>query len=137
MSEIQTIMTADPTGQQLVQFAQTTAERLVKDQLTRGQIRNIFTEVRKIEALWDAEGVKKPDDRNYDKALRRLVMLKPKMDYQTSRIPQVQRLKEVLSEAIDEVVKSKDNKERDERFKRFMNLFEAILAYHRAKGGRN
>lgn len=128
MSEIQTIMTADPTGQQLVQFAQTTAERLVKDQLTRGQIRNIFTEVRKIESLWEVE---------QEKALRRLVMLKPKMDYQTSRIPQVKRLKEVLSDAIDEVVKGKDNKDRDERFKRFMNLFEAILAYHRAKGGRN
>lgn len=128
MSEIQTIMTADPTGQQLVQFAQTTAERLVKDQLTRGQIRNIFTEVRKIESLWEVD---------QEKALRRLVMLKPKMDYQTSRIPQVQRLKDVLSEAIDEVVKGKDNKDRDERFKRFMNLFEAILAYHRAKGGRN
>lgn len=137
MSEIQTIMTADPTGQQLVQFAQTTAERLVKDQLTRGQIRNIFTEVRKIEALWDAEGVKKSEERDYNKALRRLVMLKPKMDYQTARIPQVQRLKEVLAEAIDEVAKGKDNKEKDERFKRFMNLFEAILAYHRAKGGRN
>lgn len=137
MSEIQTIMTADPTGQQLVNFASQTAERLVKDQLARGQIRNIFTEVRKIEALWDAEGVKKPEERDYNKALRRLVMLKPKMDYQTSRIPQVQRLKEVLTEGIDEVAKGKDNKEKDERFKRFMNLFEAILAYHRAKGGRN
>jgi len=137
MSEIQTIMTADPTGQQLVQFAERTAQQLVNNQLTRGQIRNIFTEVRKIEALWDAEGVKKPAERNYDKALRRLTMLKPKMDYQTARIPQVQRLKEVLAEAIDEVAKAKDNQERDERFKRFMNLFEAILAYHRAKGGRN
>jgi len=137
MSEIQTIMTADPTGQELVQFAERTAQQLVNNQLTRGQIRNIFTEVRKIEALWDAEGVKKPAERNYDKALRRLTMLKPKMDYQTARIPQVQRLKEVLAEAIDEVAKAKDNQERDERFKRFMNLFEAILAYHRAKGGRN
>jgi CRISPR-associated protein Csm2 len=137
MSEVQTIMTADPTGQQLVQFAERTAQQLVTNQLTRGQIRNIFTEVRKIEALWDAEGVKKPDDRDYDKALRRLVMLKPKMDYQTSRIPQVQRLKEVLTEAIDSVAAATDKEEKDKRFKRFMNLFEAILAYHRAKGGRN
>ncbi len=128
MSEIQTIMTADSTGQQLVTFAERTAQQLVANQLTRGQIRNIFTEVRKIESLWEVD---------QEKALRRLVMLKPKMDYQTARIPQVQRLKEVLSEAIDEVVKGKDNKEKDERFKRFMNLFEAILAYHRAKGGRN
>lgn len=137
MSEIQTIMTADPTGEKLVEYAARTAEQLVKNQLTRGQIRNIFTEVRKIEALWEAQSVKKPEERDYSKALRRLVMLKPKMDYQTARIPQVKRLKEVLSEAIDEVVKGATPEEQTERFKRFMNLFEAILAYHRAKGGRN
>ncbi|MEP0806718.1 MAG: type III-A CRISPR-associated protein Csm2 [Chloroflexota bacterium] len=128
MSNIQTIMNNDSTGQELVTFAERTAQQLVANQLTRGQIRNIFTEVRKIESLWEVD---------QEKALRRLVMLKPKMDYQTARIPQVQRLKEVLSEAIDEVVKGKDTKEKDERFKRFMNLFEAILAYHRARGGRN
>lgn len=135
MSNVQTIMTNDPTGQELVKFAENTAQQLVTNQLARGQIRTIFTEVRKIEALWDAEGVKKPEERDYNKALRRLVMLKPKLDYQTARIPQVQRLKDVLTEAIDEVAKGKDTSEKNERFKRFMNLFEAILAYHRAKGG--
>lgn len=137
MSNIQTIITNDPTGEQLVTFAQTMADKLVKNQLTRGQVRNIFTEVRKIEAMWEAEGVKEPDKRNYDKALRRLVMLKPKMDYQAARIPPVEELKKVLSEAIDEVIKGETNEDKIERFKRFMNLFEAILAYHRAKGGRN
>jgi CRISPR-associated protein Csm2 len=137
MTEIQTIMTDDQNGQKLVAFASQTAERLVKDQLTRGQVRNIFTEVRKIEALWEAESVKKLEERNYSKPLRRLMMLKPKMDYQTARIPQVKQLKEVLSEAIDYVANGNTPEEQTERFKRFMNLFEAILAYHRAKGGRN
>lgn len=137
MSEIQSIMTNDATGQQLVTFAEKTAEQLVKNQLTRGQVRNIFTEVRKIEALWDAEGVKKSAERDFNKALRRLIMLKPKMDYQAARIPQVELLKRVLSEAIDEVAKGTTNEDKTERFKRFMNLFEAILAYHRSKGGRN
>lgn len=131
MSQIQTIMTNDPTGQQLVEFAKVTAIQLVKNQLTRGQIRNIFTEVRKIEALWEA------DANDHTKPLRRLTMLKPKLDYQTARIPQVARLKEVLSEAIDQVVQAKDADEQSERFKRFVNLFEAILAYHRSEGGRN
>ncbi|MGB9673418.1 MAG: type III-A CRISPR-associated protein Csm2 [Anaerolineales bacterium] len=137
MSEIQTIMTADPSGQQLVAFASQTADRLVRDQLTRGQIRNIFTEVRKIEALWEAENIKPAAERDYTKALRRLIMLKPKMDYQTSRIPQVKTLKDVLSEAIDQVVNGKNDGEKTDRFKRFVDLFEAILAYHRAKGGKN
>jgi CRISPR-associated protein Csm2 len=137
MTEIQTIMTDDQNGQKLVEFASQTADRLVRDQLTRGQVRNIFTEVRKIEALWEAESVKQLEERNYSKPLRRLMMLKPKMDYQTARIPQVRQLKDVLSEAIDYVANGKTPEEQTERFKRFMNLFEAILAYHRAKGGRN
>lgn len=137
MSEIQTIMTEDASGQKLVTFARITAQQLVKNQLTRGQVRNIFTEVRKIEALWDAEGVKKSEERDYTRALRRLVMLKPKMDYQTARIPQVELLKKVLTDAIDLVENGGTADERTKRFKRFMNLFEAILAYHRSEGGRN
>ena len=128
MSKVQIIITQDPTGQELVAFASQTAERLVKDGLTRSQIRNIFTEVRKVEALWETD----PQG-----ALRRLVMLKPKLDYQAARQRHVQGLKNVLTEAIDYVAQGKDPKEQTDRFQRFVDLFEAILAYHRAKGGRN
>ncbi len=124
---IQTIMTQDPTGQELVTFAAQKAERLVKDGLTRSQIRNIFTEVRKIEAIWETDP---------DKAVRRLTMLKPKLDYQSVRQRAVRGLQDVLSEAIDLVIQAEGD-ERTQRFHRFMELFEAILAYHRAKGGRN
>jgi len=127
MSEIQTIITQDPTGQKLVEFAARTAERLVKDGLTRSQIRNIFTEVRRVEALWESDP---------QQALRRLIMLKPKLDYQAARQRHVKNLKNVLSEAIDHVAQASDPEEQSKRFQRFMDLFEAILAYHRAKGGR-
>ena len=127
MKEITNIMTADTSGQELVSFADQTAERLVKDRLTRSQIRNIFTEVRRIEALWEMD---------QDYALRRLNMLKPKMDYQTARSNTVSYLRDVLSQAIDEV-QNATIEQRTERFERFMDLFEAILAYHRARGGRN
>ncbi len=125
---VTTIMTSDKSGQELVTFAQQTATQLVRDNLNRAQIRTIFTEVRKIEALWDADPVV---------ALRRLNMLKPKLDYQTARIPAVKALKEVLTQAIEEVNKAGDDKERNRRFRVFMDLFEAILAYHRSQGGRN
>lgn len=127
MSKVQNIMTADPTGSELVLFAEQTASTLVKNNLTRAQIRNIFTEVRKIEALWDS---------NSANALRRLTMLKPKLDYQTARTPAMGELKTVLSEAVDMVANAPEDK-RAERFSRFINLFEAILAYHRARGGRS
>ena len=126
MSQIQTILTQDETGQALVTFAEQTAERLVKAGLTSSQIRNIFTEVRKIEALWETDP---------EQAVRRLTMLKPKLHYQTARTRQVQGLQEVLIPAIDLVAQAQ-GEERAKRFQRFMDLFEAILAYHRAKGGR-
>ncbi len=124
---IHTIMTADESGKELVEFAQTVAQVLVSNNLTRGQIRTIFTEVRQIEALW---GTRRAD------ALRRLLMLKPKLAYQAARIQSVYRLKEVLSEAVDEVEKAPESK-KDNAFRRFVDLFEAILAYHRALGGKN
>jgi len=126
--DVQTVITADPTGAQLVELARQTADRLVKNNLTRAQIRNIFTEVRKIEALWDAD---------LSSARRRLNMLKPKLDYQTSRSEPVRGLRDVLIKAIEEVESAPDEAECTRRFSRFMDLFEAILAYHRALGGKN
>jgi len=122
------IITADQSGCELVKFAEQTAQTLVKNNLRNTQIRNIFTEVRKISALRTQDP---------DAALRRLQMLKPKLAYQAARQHQVKLLKDVLSEAVDQVTQIEDPTRRDEAFVRFMDLFEAILAYHKAYGGRN
>ncbi len=127
--DVSKIMVNDPSGAELVAFARQTAKTLVGNNLTRSQIRGIFTEVRKIDAMW--EGPRQGD------AMRRLNMLKPKLDYQTSRSESVRVLRDVLSAAIDEVNKAADEKDRSASFHRFMELFEAILAYHRAEGGKN
>ena len=127
--DVSKIMVNDESGAELVEFARQTAQTLVKNNLTRSQIRGIFTEVRKIDTMW--EGPRQGE------ALRRLNMLKPKLDYQTSRSDSVRVLRDVLSSAIDEVNKAGNEKDRSVRFHRFMELFEAILAYHRAEGGRN
>ena len=128
MSDIRTIMTADEYGQTLVRFADQQAQNLVQRGLTRSQIRNIFTEVRKIEALWKV---------NPKQARRRLEMLKPKLAYQAKRHQSkgkdpVSPLARILTEAID-YVKAED----EQSFRRFVELFEAILAYHRAHGGKD
>lgn len=125
---ITTLMTTDIKGDELVTFAQQTASTLVGNNLTRSQIRGIFTEVRKIEAMWDGHSME---------AMRRLNMLKPKLDYQTARSSSVKVLRDVLIQAIDEVNKAGDDEDRNRRFRVFMDLFEAILAYHRSLGGRS
>ena len=116
---IKEVMTADEDGKQLIHLAQQTAENLRN--LKKNQIRKIFTEVRRIETMWE------DDPQN---ALRRLNLLKPKLHYQTQRKAEVKPLKLVLTGAIDHVVEGKDKKEQKQRFDRFADLFEAILAYH-------
>lgn len=125
---IETIMTADQKGDQLIAFAESTAKSLVRNNLTRAQIRNIFTEVRRIEASWGAHPIE---------SMRRLNMLKPKLDYQAVRARPVELLRDVLKGAIDQVNIAEEEEERNRRFRVFMDLFEAILAYHRAEGGRS
>jgi len=118
MTNVSTVMTDDQSGAELVNFARQTAQQLVRNNLTRTQIRNIFTEVRKIESTWEA----KPND-----AMRRLNMLKPKLAYQAERHRQVKHLRDVLTEAIDQVEKAPEG-EREVRLQRCMDLVEAIRA---------
>ncbi len=109
------------------------AEALVKraEELGRGlaqplstsQIRSLFTEVRQIEAQWR---------HSPERASRRLTLLKPKMAYRARKETGqgVQALVDVLTPCVDLVQGDAA------RFTRFVEFFEAILAYHKAYGGR-
>jgi CRISPR-associated protein Csm2 len=123
---VQEIIRQDKTGEKLVKLAEEKGQQLSRS-LKRTQIRGIFTEARRIEAQWQTLGE--------EKAMRRLNMLKPKLHYQAKRNPDVEPLRALLVEAIDEVAKGESGEKRLERFERFMELFEAILAYHRFYGG--
>ncbi len=123
---VQEIIRQDTTGEKLVKLAEEKGQQLSRS-LKRTQIRGIFTEARRIEAQWQTLGE--------DKAMRRLNMLKPKLHYQAKRNPDVEPLRALLVEVIDEVAQGKQGKDRLDRFERFMELFEAILAYHRFYGG--
>ncbi|NMB54839.1 MAG: type III-A CRISPR-associated protein Csm2 [Leptolinea sp.] len=128
---IQTIITADPDGQELVKQAELLGNSLVRGNVTRSQMRSIFSEARQIEASWGKRNT----------ALR-LSMLKPKLAYQKARQNRDSEqafggLVSDLSAGIDVVLDPKVSvEERDKRFTKLMNYFEAVLAYHRAAGGR-
>lgn len=129
---IQTIITADPDGQELVKQAEILGTNLYRGGVTTSQMRSIFSEARQIEASW-GKG---------NSALR-LSMLKPKLAYQKARQTK-ESIKQAfgglatdLSYGIDSVLEPKITiDERDRRFKKLMSYFEAVLAYHRAAGGR-
>jgi len=122
-SVLSTIIAGDP-----VESAKATDEwgrkigKALKQHLKAAQIRNIFGKVRQIEMYWEAT---EPRNRT---ALRDLILLKPKLRYQAERKNEVKDLAELLTKMIDQI----DNRD---KFQRFVDFFEAILAYHKAEGG--
>jgi CRISPR-associated protein Csm2 len=105
-------------GKTLVQMAEGLGPRLQQGRLTTSQIRNIYGMVKQMEM----RGFN-PDE---------FVLLKPKLAYAAARANTdgARELKNVLTWAIDEVGSD------ETKFARFVDFFEAILAYHKAAGGR-
>ena len=84
--------------------------------ITTSQMRGIFQEVKRL-----------PD--NYEKSKRDLNLLRPKLAYQKGRFDVLEPLTRVLIHMIKNV---KD----DNTLEGFKDFFEAIIAYHKAYGGR-
>jgi len=119
--QIRTIITTDKP-KLLVDQAEQIGKAL-SESLTKSQIRNIFGTVRQIQMNWTGEAQKAA-------SYRQLLMLKPKIQYQAARTREVEPLADVLDKAIDHVGDDQV------RFGRFVDFFEAILAYHTAFGGK-
>lgn len=123
----------DPDGAEaLVREAKRFGKDLKDAGLTTNQIRALFGEVRQIQAQWSMGQAQR------QQARRRLILLKPKMAYRARRESgrAVEQLVAVLDPALDLVVSEQDSEKQDEHFARFVEFFEAILAYHKAYGGR-
>lgn len=124
-----------------------------KNAITTSQIRNIFSEVKRIEVIGMQENDWYTD----------FLLLKPKLAYTTARVTSKQReskikvfqavllkaYKAVLTEfesdktevkfSNDEIKKLENLPSLDykrEKFKRFSQFFEGVLAYHKAYGGK-
>lgn len=118
----------------LVETAQTWGKYLAALELTTSQIRAVFGQVRQIEMNWPPDV---PDPERARRAERDLILLKPKLAYQAQRDAEknrntqpVRQLESILAGAIDLVQGDRQN------FQRFVDFFEAILAYHRSAGGK-
>lgn len=121
----------------LVETAQQWGAYLASERLTSAQIRGIFGQVRQIEMGWPSDVSEPGQASEFARmAERELILLKPKLAYQAQRDAEknrnapVRQLEQILSPAIDLVQGDRDN------FQRFVDFFEAILAYHRSAGGK-
>lgn len=115
----------------LIVKAQVFGEQVKRDGLTTSQIRQVFTKLKSIEA------------KQYCQQRTDFVMLKPFLAYaagRQSKVKGLQEFKEKITWGIDAVLSFHrgDNHNTDEgkRFKNFCTFFEAVLAYHRASGGK-
>ena len=125
----------------LVKLTNDYGKLLAEARLATSQIRSIFGSVRQMESRWY-------DDKQRNQGIRDLLMLKPKLAYQEVRHKPQRRedpnavgmLRAMLEPAIDAVIEpgtdhTVEDGDNQKRFRRFMEYFEALLAYHKAYGG--
>jgi CRISPR-associated protein Csm2 len=119
-------------SKELIDAAEQFGRQLAKperssDALSTSQIRQVFTKLKNIES-------KSLDETR----LGDFLMLKPFIAYAAGRqnnVAGLQKLKGLVCDGIDCVVDAK-GVDLQCRFRNFVKLFEAVLAYHRAAGGR-
>lgn len=97
--------------------------------VTTTQMRNIFSEVKRIE-------VKVINQEQYEKSKADILLLRPKIAYNTARVLSSKRdskmteLREVLEKGLLAI-------KNYQQFKSFSQFFEGIIAYHKVYGGRD
>lgn len=121
--EIKSFIQRDNTAKQMVKFAEDLAKEIVRD-VSTSQIRNAYGTVKKLEMQSSFN----------DRAHRELLLLKPKLAYARGRASKKETFKK-LEDALGTAIDAVDVTQPD-TFKRFCNFFEAILAYHKANGGK-
>lgn len=109
---------ADGDAQLLVERAQ----ELAQAGATRTSLRRLYGEVRQIEAVWR-------DNNREPEAKRRVVLFAPRLAYQASRSRELGPVRQALDPLLAEVRPTE--KGGRERFRHFVDFFEAVIAYAR------
>lgn len=135
--ELRRIICEPLAGDLLVKVADKLGDQL-STTLKASQIRAIFDEAQRIGSLFRTE--------KFEEAVRRAHLLDPKISYRAKRVAERDRkagsaaelIADVLKKALRIVLERTDD--RDEvraRYVRFLEFFEAIVAYHKAHGGKD
>lgn len=130
----------DTFDDKTISFAETFGKYLVENRLTTSQIRNVFGEVKRIESNVGDEFNKS--------TYKDFLLLRPKIAYAAKRsgsrgILDFQKVMDKAHNAVtgvqltDNDGKKSIEQKRADAFKNFKDFFEAVLAYHKAFGGRD
>ncbi len=112
-------------SKEFVDFADAFGRKLKNGRLTSSQFRNFFGTLKSIEMKGLTENKTK------------FYMLKPLLAYAYARnsTQGFRDFKQVMDTSLDFIMTSDENKQ-EKYFKNFCRIVEAILAYHRAHGGK-
>lgn len=105
----------------LVEYAEMTGKFMAKNGLTNSKIRSIYGEIKRIQMG------------EFEKEKSSFYLLKPKVAYALGRDEKNEGLKlfkKIFDTATDYVIDQKS-------YQNFCNFIEAILAYHKAYGGKD
>jgi len=113
-----------------VDFADKFGLFLRKKYLSSSQLRTIFGEIKRLQMKLNTE------EDNINELHTKFVLLKPKLAYAAGRLRNegLNEFKAIFDLAHDAVGELDENFPK--RYKNFVDFIEAILAYHRAYGGR-
>lgn len=116
---IQSYITKDDTAEKMVKDAEELGNYLKENKVTTSQIRNAYGNMKKLQMFgWN------------NRTRREVLLLKPRLAYAAGRHGNgLTQLKKVMDSAIDAVSD-------EASFQRFCQFFEAIVAYHKAAGGK-
>lgn len=122
-------------NKEAIDYAEAFGGWLAENQLTTTQIRNIYGEIKRIQ-MQDAKNANQAD----------VLLLKPKLAYARARSSgqkskeALTSLAEIMNAGIDAIFDDRNGANLSQewfvRFERFAQFFEAVIAYHRAKGGK-
>lgn len=124
-SEFSSAWISNQITESCINYTSKFGEYLAKNGLTTSQIRNIFGEIKRIQM------------NQFSENKTAFLLLRPKMAYAAKRANTngATEFEKVMKLAHDAVASGTDGDSK--RFENFCDFVEAILAYHKAAGGRD
>jgi CRISPR-associated protein Csm2 len=144
LQDIDRIIAEDEAAELMVRVSQALGRELARRNLTTHQLLNLFGEVRRIEMEWQQQQ-RDPEERLDPRIWRRLQLLKPRMAHQAARLRMLSTSRgyqesrardDAMDPLIEALERAIDRVERNSDFQRFLDFFDAILAYLRFYQGR-
>lgn len=135
-----------------VDFAENFGRHLHENRLTTNQIRNFYSEVKRLEGkirllaaqqksvakTAGSDKSSEPEFLNDDEFIRDFLLLKPKIAYAAQRAdsPGIRDFKTIMDRALNAVAFNGEKGVSKRGFDNFADIFEAIIAYHKVAGGK-